>query len=273
MMDEKTTVSAETDGQPSQAVYLYGLIRTGTVVDLPAVELLVVGDVAAAFERVSAVEWSGPAAEANLQDSAWLVSHACRHGEVVSALNARSAVLPVRFGAIFTSERVLEEFLETHVNEIIPFLERIDGHEEWSLKFFLQADQASAWLLATDPELSLRQQSLSETPGKRYFQEKQLLAAVKKKVLQSAQNQAQRIIEALCLLGKDSHPLRLQASANPGYEMIAHEAWLLPEANVQTFCDQIQHLQEEVAEQGLVIEWSGPWPPYSFAPALGESSP
>ena len=55
--------------------------------------------------------------------------------------------------------------------------------------------------------------------------------------------------------------------------MIAHEAWLLPEANVQTFCDQIQHLQEEVAEQGLVIEWSGPWPPYSFAPALGESSP
>ena len=144
MMDEKTTVSAETDGQPSQAVYLYGLIRTGTVVDLPAVELLVVGDVAAAFERVSAVEWSGPAAEANLQDSAWLVSHACRHGEVVSALNARSAVLPVRFGAIFTSERVLEEFLETHVNEIIPFLERIDGHEEWSLKFFLQADQASA---------------------------------------------------------------------------------------------------------------------------------
>jgi hypothetical protein len=181
MMDEKTTVSAATDGQPSQAVYLYGLIRTGTVVDLPAVELLVVGDVAAAFERVSAVEWSGPAAEANLQDSAWLVSHACRHGEVVSALNARSAVLPVRFGAIFTSERVLEEFLETHVNEIIPFLERIDGHEEWSLKFFLQADQASAWLLAMDPELSLRQQSLSETPGKRYFQEKQLLAAVKKK--------------------------------------------------------------------------------------------
>ena len=219
MMDEKTTISAETDGQPSQAVYLYGLIRTGTVVDLPAVELLAVGDVAAAFERVSAVEWSGPAAEANLQDSAWLVSHACRHGEVVSALNARSAVLPVRFGAIFTSERVLEEFLETHVNEIIPFLERIDGHEEWSLKFFLQADQA------------------------------------------------------LCLLGKDSHPLRLQASAKPGYEMIAHEAWLLPEANVQTFCDQIQHLQEEVAEQGLVIEWSGPWPPYSFAPALGESSP
>ena len=142
MMDEKTTISAETDGQPSQAVYLYGLIRTGTVVDLPAVELLAVGAVAAAFERVSAVEWSGPAAEANLQDSAWLVSHACRHGEVVSALNARSAILPVRFGAIFTSERVLEEFLETHVKEIIPFLERIDRHEEWSLKFFLQADQA-----------------------------------------------------------------------------------------------------------------------------------
>ncbi len=71
---------------------------------------LAVQDVAAIFSQVPLAEFDGPTAEARLQDPAWLVPRACRHKQVVEAVMTRSAVLPVRFGAVFSSPRALRDF-------------------------------------------------------------------------------------------------------------------------------------------------------------------
>jgi hypothetical protein len=256
-----------------RVIYLYGFVRAETAIDLQGIETLAIEGVAAVFGRVWGNEWDSADTENNLQDTDWLLPRVWQHGQVVEAVNSQSTVLPARFGAVFTSEVALEDFMALRVGEIDQFLERITGHEEWSLKSYLDLERAEAWLTASDPELAELRNSLSANRGKRYFQEKRLHASVEKLAGKSSRSAAAGVHDQLRPLAVDVRELRLQVSTETKHEMIRHDAWLVPQCAIDEFHGQLERLQAEHLEQGLVLESSGPWPPYSFTPYLGESSP
>ena len=50
--------------------------------------------------------------------------------------------------------------------------------------------------------------------------------------------------------------------------MFLHRAFLLPREGVPAFLAHVERVGLDCSEQGLTLATSGPWPPYTFAPAL-----
>jgi hypothetical protein len=251
--------------------YLYCFTRPQAVGASTSAEALVLQDVAVIFARVPLAEWVGPAAEACLQDTGWLVPRALAHEQVIESYLAEAPVLPVRFGAVFSGQAALVEFVTPRLDEISAFLDRMHGYQEWALKGILDCDRAGEWLTSTDPELAERLRSLPERPGIRYFQEKRLKADLQKRARQWGCSLAATLAAELEPCAVEVQPLRGRALAEPNQELIFHAAFLLSQAAVGDFQTQVQRLQERHALQGLTLETSGPWPPYSFCPQLAEA--
>ena len=263
-------------GADPSGFYLYCFTRpdagrADTVTEALATEALVIQDVAVIFARVPLEEWEGAEAEACLQDSKWLIPRALAHEQVVEAYLAQAPVLPVRFGAVFSSATALTEFVTLRIGEISGFLDRMRGFEEWAVKGILDLGRMEQWLTSTDAVLAERRRNLPESPGTRYFQEKRLKADLLKLSRQWGSALAETLSEELNPCAVEVHLLRAQKMAEADREMLFHAAFLVSCTAVGAFQGHVERLQEQHALQGLTLEISGPWPPYSFCPELAET--
>lgn len=256
-------------------VYLYCFARPGVLVDGvtssgDVIETLAVQDVAAVFRSVSAAAFTAGSAES--QDPAWIVEHACGHEKVVECVMRQSPVLPVRFGAVFSSPQALEELLSRHLSEIALFLDDVADKEEWGTKVYVDVERACTVLLASDPNLAERQRCLPASPGTRYFQEKKLRADAEKQLKSWSRTCAGRVLAELSELAVDARTLRLPSCPNRRQEPVLNGAFLLRRGTVSDFRDRFDRITALHAESGIALEISGPWPPYNFCPALGDDT-
>lgn len=270
-----------THGAGATGVYLYCFTRPDAARDFPStgmdgcqqVAAIEVKEVAAVFSRVDLEEFNGDVSPANLQDPAWIVPRACRHEEVIERIMTHSPVLPVRFGAVFSSQQNLERLLAKNAQEISWFLDRMSDKEEWAVKGFVDGAKARAWLLSSDPELSRKRKGMARSPGSRYLQEKRLHNEADKRVKPWCRSVSQRVGEELTGRALRAHSLRLQPRNVSGRdaEMIFNCAFLLSRDSVTDFRARVESVQADYGEQGILFEPSGPWPPYNFCPAIEEA--
>ncbi len=260
----------------AEGTYLYCFARPGAArgVDVPGVDgsraiaEVELGPVAAVVSRVCLADFGDEAAEKNTQDPDWVIPRACRHQRVVQEVMARSGVLPVRFGAVFSSEERLAELVGAKRQEIADFLDWVAGKEEWAVKGFVDPGRAGAWLRANDPTLAAEDAAAS--PGARYFQEKRLRVAVQERLRGWGRGVAEEVQAQLDLVAEAARPLKLRAWAAAGTEgqLVLHRAFLLRRENVAAFAAHVERAGLGYAERGLALAASGPWPPYTFAPTL-----
>lgn len=226
-------------------------------------------DLAAVWSPVPVNDFSGPDAAERFQDLAWIGPRVIRHQEVVAGVMRHSPVLPTRFGTIFSSAANLIKVLEDHEEAVTGFLERVAGREEWAVKGLL--DRAGA----KERLFSLKQDQEAErlgalSPGKRYFQEQRLWA--------DCDQELQGWLQEVCLrlwadlrdyAGEVRERRRLSREATGSdQDMVLNWAFLVPEKASAGFLDRIREANAHYFGRGLVIECTGPWPPYSFTPAL-----
>jgi hypothetical protein len=228
-----------------------------------------------AFRRVAAVccavsldDFCGPAAEARMREVAWVGPRALRHQQVVERVMRHSPVLPCRFGTLFSSLVPLASLLETHHLSIARFLNDVSNKEEWAVKGFVDPARAEAWLRATDPAFVERGQRLAEAPGRRYFQEKQLHADVRKQARSWARGAARLVHDAIAPWAVAVRSLPLATCAGSGRELFLNCSLLLRHDKVADFRACLERLNAEHTQRGVALELSGPWPPYSFSPSL-----
>lgn len=268
-------------------LYLYGFTRPSTVVlpspgeppslglaDGTSFHLIPFGTIGAVCSEVSLTDFQGEEGEKNLADPAWIVPRVCRHETVLETIMEQGPVLPVRFGAVFSSRQALREIVVRNGSAIDRFLEFISGKQEWSFKAFLRDEQAVDWLLNNDPDLAERFRRLSQSPGVHYLQEKQLQAAARKQVQAWVKDRLGEILDQLRPLVLDlAERKRKQAApSSTAGELVLNCAVLLPSEGSEGFQHAVEQLQQESGPQGLLLESRGPWPPYHFCPELGGSS-
>ena len=51
-------------------------------------------------------------------------------------------------------------------------------------------------------------------------------------------------------------------------EMVFNAAFLLPSSVQEGWLETVRRTRQEICRQGLLLEVSGPWPPYHFCPSL-----
>ena len=204
-----------------------------------------------------------------MQQLAWVGPRALRHEAVVEMVMRRSPVLPVRFGTLFSSQESLAEFLHPHRKTISQFLERMADQEEWSLKGLLDRKQAAQSLISA--HLAAQEGQLATLPpGTRYFQEQRIRSAAEKELSLWLDETCRQVASDLTKQARDFRECPVVSYEPPerGAELVLNWAFLLLRSGTSAFRERIDQLNSSNAPAGLVLEMSGPWPPYRFVPPL-----
>lgn len=263
------------------AIYLYCLARPGALAAAggPGVdgerplELIPWRDVVAVVSTVRVDDFLGPRAEARMSDLAWVGPQACRHEEVIERVMRGSPVVPARFAALFSSRESLATWLGTHHDAISRALDRFADHAEWAIKGTLDRRKARARLLALT--LARRGGVRSSSPGARYFEERRIQAGIGQELGAWLNEVGAGIARRLLDHAAEFRERRVLTGATPDEEgtRILNWAFLVSRRSVDDFSAQIRRINTDHAEHGLVLDLSGPWPPYSFSPLLEPEPP
>jgi hypothetical protein len=177
-------------------------------------------------------------------------------------------VLPTRFGCVLATQQGLEAVTRAHREQIGRFLGEVANQEEWTLKAFLDEKQAVEALLQTDPGLSERFRKLPTAPGARYFLEKKLRDEAHSRVIRAGKAAAELVHQAIHQTGVGVRTLPLRGDEPSGPPLLLKLALLIPRGKLLDIVGTAE--QAAAAIVPLVVEPSGPWPPYHFCPSLGE---
>lgn len=263
----------------SQGLYLFCLARLSRLPPLPLedkglddqsqLQVASFQDLAAVWSPVLVEDFCGPEAEERMRYLGWIGPRVIRHQEVVAGVMRHSPVLPARFGTIFSSWTSLEKVLQHHHDTIAGFLERISDQEEWAVKGMLDRSAAKEKLFS----LKLAQEADrlgALSPGKRYFQEQRLRAACDQELQRWLQEVCRELWSDLRDFAAEVRERRLLSREATGIDkdMVWNWAFLVPEKAVPGFEARIREANAQYADRGLMLECTGPWPPYSFCPAL-----
>jgi hypothetical protein len=167
-----------------------------------------------------------------------------RHAQVVEALSeAGAAILPARLGVAFADEASLHDAVAGRQAELSAALDRVRGCAEIGLRVL-------------SPEA--REQPEGGVGGGEYMRAR-LRQATHRERLAEALHDALR-----------SHARDSTQRAHAGGRLLLDAAYLVPHAGVDAFAREVRKLEQSHPELALVC--TGPWPPYSFAPAA-EAAP
>lgn len=194
-------------------------------------------------------------------DDAWLADAAQRHHSIVQGLFEAGPVLPIRFGTLIEAADIAP-LLQAHCDRLGAELGRLEGLAEWGVKLVTapealvrSAEQSSSTVQALDAELA------ASPPGRSYLLRRRREAAMADAVEERSANLVDQVRERLAACVLESADLPLPTLTPAGQEVIANLAFLLTAARQQEFetiADALAH------EQGVELQLSGPWPPYSF---------
>jgi len=226
-------------------------------------------NLAAVVSAARREEFCGSPAELSTRDPAWVGWRASLHEAVVQEVMRHSPVLPAPFGTLFSSQERLAGFLETHRATISQFLERVADQEEWSVRGLLDRRQAEQAL--TSASLAAQEAQLATLPAEaRYFLEQSIQQASESELSHWLDETYREVASDLMKPAADFRECQVapHERLESDIEVVLDCALLLPRGARAAFRSRIDQLNANHASKGLVLELSGPRPPYRFVPPL-----
>lgn len=248
------------------ALYAYAVAPAGSLPDRLQVTGILPGAEVLALEEAGLTALASPvpreAFEAGpgcrTEDADWLAARAAAHHGVVAALPG--TVLPLAFGAVFSGEAPLRDWLRQRAPRLSSALAAVSGCTEWSVTLEEDAAQHGAWLRHADPALAqLAGKAEQASPGTAFLLARRLdkaLAASRQARLQDTAQALGRLLQA---------EARHLAPSRPRNAAVAGWSALLAEAAQQRLRTALELEAIMLSGTGLSLTLSGPWPPYAFA--------
>jgi hypothetical protein len=251
-------------------IYLYCLVEGAAgVPELPGVDpdyttyALPIGEMAAVVSRVPLSEFGPEALQANVEQVEWIGPRARAHAEVIQALFGSRTLLPFRFGTIFYGEeRVREIFTHQH-DRIRAGLAELAGKEEWGVKFYGHPERLALALM--EQELT-RKGGPGANPGHAYLLRKKLVNTLQGKAMEMLEEEAERRYEqlqAFACAACSRSPAGMDRLPS-GEQPLLKAAYLVQQTHRDSFLAEAARLHHEAGEEGVHLQVTGPWPPYSF---------
>ncbi len=262
--------------------YLYGITRAvpGARDDISAsastsadgyeepTETISSGELLAIVRRVPLADFSAEALRANAEDPAWIETVARRHNAVIEAVHRTRSILPAKFGCVYASADDVQTALREEHETLLARLNWIDGCDEWGVRLY--GDVASIRQRADAEQESvqrLRQELATASPGRAYFLQRKLADEVANAADHLLGNLVTQAHEHFARQARAGHVSRQIAGAHIDQDAesieILRAAFLVPHEAADAFIEDVRHFSE--SQPGLWCEYSGPWPPYSFA--------
>jgi hypothetical protein len=242
------------------AWYVYGVAEDDpTLARLEGVELIRHSGLTAVVRAVPLDEYDEAVLPERLNDRDWLERNVRAHEDVLQAVAAVTAVVPLRFGAIYRSRDQVLRMLDERGGEFCSTLERVRGHVELGVKVWVD-------LSAFERPLGAEDVPTAGSTGAAYLQRRR------------AEQERSREAAARCAeLAEETHrrlsEIAVEAVANrpqPRELTGRSEAMLLNGAYLVRSGDEelrreVERLAAEHSPEGVEYELTGPWPPHNFA--------
>lgn len=253
------------------AYYLYCILPEGRLphlgengIDGCAVFVRTVRRLVAVLSEVQIADFCGAAAETHLMDLAWLAPRVCRHEAVIEEAMRQSPVLPARFATLFQTIASLAQFLSSHDDRIDSFFHWLGDRQEWGVKALVDRARAQTAFSTTDPDKAER------SPGAAFLRRKRDEAASAMElnrrlrlICQKAALDLQQAAQGFC-----ERTVTEAGPEEPPSTVISNWAFVFPLSAEADFRKRLDRLNRLLNGSGIGFRLSGPWPPYSFAPAL-----
>ena len=252
--------SGDADHVPGdEALYAYGITPAAALLpdEVQAlteggrIERVADGDLALLVSRVLPDELRID--EDDLSETGRLATLARGHDAVVRAAAGSGPVLPLRFGTVVPDEAAARRLLADHADSARAQLRRIGDNHEWGVKLVRRLDEPV--------RVGPRPVDRAGVTGTEYLTRRRQALREREDDERSATGAAELLEEALRPHVRES----LRRGGSPGSSLLLDLAFLVPPEDEAAFLAAAAALREKLDPDGLEVEVSGPWPPYSFA--------
>ena len=225
----------------SGALYLYGIseapavskpqqkpAKIGSVgIDgLHAVQALPCGDFLCWVCEVDQASFAN-AVERNMENLEWLALHGVRHQQVVGEVAEQMAIVPARFGTVFSGEPALLKDVQGRKAALKKVFARVAGGDEWGVKVFAERQVAAVAVTEARSGKEYLQQKAARLKKRpeRNDQELQELATALGKIATvfRAQRQGKRSAAQPAVAGHVSGATRQTQAVGPGAQKFCGE--------------------------------------------------
>ena len=207
------------------------------------------------------------------EDLAWIKEKALAHQAVIAEAfrvgDAIRTVIPASFGTIFESEERLREALCENYSKLAESLARLRGKQEWSVKaYVMDREQLEQAVREKAPAIRQKEAEMASLPeGMAFFMEEELKETISRETDTALADIVETLHQALKAHADDGIRTKILDKELTGKTdpMVLNAAYLVHEQHVQDFQKEADALNEAVRAQGLYLEYSGPWPAYTFS--------
>lgn len=221
----------------------------------------------AVISKVFEHEFSKENLEKNLSDLEWLKIKVSMHERIVEDVMNGGCVIPFKFATLFNTEDSLKACLDEHGEEFRENLRHMEGKEEWGVKIYCDMDRLSNFLIkGNEVILAMDNEISSSSPGKAFLFKKKRKELIYKTIDRMVGIYIQDSLNSLI---KDSLRIRINKLLHGEVterkeEMTLNAAVLLRKSKVDTFMKTVDLIRRKYEENGLIVDCTGPWPPYNF---------
>ncbi|TEB07191.1 Gas vesicle synthesis protein GvpL/GvpF [Pelotomaculum schinkii] len=201
------------------------------------------------------------------QAKEWLFDH---QDVLDRAKEKLDTILPFGFNTIIYAadrppQEVLQEWLSQESKQLQSLLERLKDNEEYAVKILAPEEALKQAALREDPHLQKLQRELEGKPeGARYLYREKLEQAVKEALEDIVEVYFRKVYRALRPLCSDIQVEKIKKTS-PGARMVANLSCLVQKNRLQELGVALAKIQQH---DGLTVDFTGPWPPYSFVGQL-----
>jgi hypothetical protein len=224
------------------------------------VELIRHAGVAAVVSQVPLDEFGEPGLREMLEDADRLEALARAHHGVLDEALHRGTVVPFRICTIYDSADRVREMLARERDHLTAALRRLRGMEEWGVKAYA-VGRADSDGQAAEPSSGIDYLSRKRADRDAAENARQEVDAV----VESVHARLRELAADAVVSPPQTGPL----SAHEG-EMVLNAAYLVADEEASGFSGLVAALADRLAQDGLELELTGPWPAYHFSEALAQ---
>ncbi|MFT4890096.1 MAG: hypothetical protein ACI9YT_001009 [Halobacteriales archaeon] len=197
----------------------------------------------------------------------WLLAH---QSVVDAAGDAFGTPLPLRFDTVFEGGvEGVERWVSAHRHEIGDHLDSLSGHWEYRVHLLWDDDPFESRVSEEDPELQdLARRKAEAGAGKSYMLERQYDQRLRERKQERRGELIEELIDAVEPVAEeylevDANGSLVGERRDEALDQVTRLGVLAREDDEETLGDS---LDDVAAIDGVTIRFTGPWPPYAFAP-------
>jgi hypothetical protein len=234
--------------------------------DDPALLLVRHEDLGCVVRLVPSSEYADAQPETSRDQLDWLAPRAMQHHDLLLKLMRVTTVVPLKFGSLCATTADVGEMLRDNYERFRQLIEYVRSREEWSVNLYVDKDAALRRLERSEPTLrEFDELALMRPAGEAYLLRKKKNKLANELFVERFSALQRELCARLEHCVVDITDLAKPRDAGMEcHELLLSVAVLISKHEMPSIGRELALFESEYAEDDVVAELCGPWPPYSF---------